>query len=294
MTPKRKLTSKTADSVRVASGLLLSIYLGVAVLSGAALALVWSPSQAGASTTVAGLEGGAALLRSIHAFSAGGLVIAALLHFAAILAGVESPAPRPGPWRWGVACFVLVVAAAFTGRILPFDEHGGVSLGMAGAFFGLRAAFPEPLGGSGAQLGGVLLAHVVAGIAAVPALLSHARPWTGQSAERGRAELGRLGAAIVAAGAFGLALAAVVARPSLGPAFVGLDVTGPVSAVWHLRWLQVLSEQHLALAQAGAAALVAFGLTTPRLAARLGWPIVRAVWIGVLIAAAGVTASTYV
>jgi ubiquinol-cytochrome c reductase cytochrome b subunit len=292
-------SSRAADAVRAATGVLMALYLGVVLLSGVGLAFVWSPEHATGSTTVAGLVGVTglpSLLRSAHAFSAEGLLVAAALHFVAILFGAEPPSSRSAAWRWGVICALVAIAATFTGRILPFDEHGGVSLDMAGAFLGL-APRPRPaLGASGASLGAALLLHVALGIGVALALVAHARPRPepGPTPAREDLGLGRAGAAIVAAGVIGLLLAVAALRPTIGPAFVGLDVTSDVSAAWYLRWLQALSERGVALARLAAVAALALGLSTPRLCARLGWPLVRVVLVAAVLVVAGITAKTYV
>ncbi|HET8725289.1 MAG TPA: cytochrome b N-terminal domain-containing protein [Anaeromyxobacteraceae bacterium] len=93
--------------------------------SGVLLLLVYEPSPERAWGTVTRLVdevpfGG--LVRNVHHWAANGLVLVALLHLLRVLYRGGHLPPRRGNWLVGVALLLLVVASAFTGYLLPWDQ----------------------------------------------------------------------------------------------------------------------------------------------------------------------------
>jgi quinol-cytochrome oxidoreductase complex cytochrome b subunit len=105
-------------------GAALVLFLLLAA-TGALLLVSYEPSPERAYGTVAALVDEVpfgAFVRNAHHWSANGLVLVAFLHLLRVLyRGAHLP-PRRGNWLVGVALLLLVVASAFTGYLLPWDQ----------------------------------------------------------------------------------------------------------------------------------------------------------------------------
>jgi quinol-cytochrome oxidoreductase complex cytochrome b subunit len=93
--------------------------------TGALLLTVYEPSPERAYGSIVRLVddvrfGG--LVRNVHHWAANGMVLVALLHLLRVLFRGALLPPRRGNWLVGVALLLLVVASAFTGYLLPWDQ----------------------------------------------------------------------------------------------------------------------------------------------------------------------------
>ncbi|MGA8890859.1 MAG: cytochrome b N-terminal domain-containing protein [Anaeromyxobacteraceae bacterium] len=100
------------------------LFLLLAV-TGALLLVVYEPSPERAYGTVARLVDEVpfgAFVRNAHHWAANGLVAVTLLHLLRVFYRGGHLPPRRGNWLVGVALLLLVVACAFTGYLLPWDQ----------------------------------------------------------------------------------------------------------------------------------------------------------------------------
>jgi quinol-cytochrome oxidoreductase complex cytochrome b subunit len=105
-------------------GAALVLFLLLAV-TGALLLVSYEPSPERAYGTVVTLVEEVrfgAFVRNIHHWAANGLVLVTFLHLLRVFYRGGHLPPRRGNWRVGVALLVLVVASAFTGYLLPWDQ----------------------------------------------------------------------------------------------------------------------------------------------------------------------------
>jgi len=118
-----------ADSLRLSrtlglGGAALILFLLLA-LSGALLLVTYEPSPERAYGTVVALVDEVhfgAFVRNAHHWAANGLVLVAFLHLLRVFYRGGYLPPRRGNWLVGVALLLLVVASAFTGYLLPWDQ----------------------------------------------------------------------------------------------------------------------------------------------------------------------------
>jgi quinol-cytochrome oxidoreductase complex cytochrome b subunit len=275
------------------SGWLALLLLALCALSGALLAWHFSPAEAGAYASVVSLEqavrGGAAL-RALHFLSTQLALGLALVHFLAVLVRRAEPRERMAVgFASGLAALGLTGLGAFSGRVLPWDQHGGLSLVMLREF--LRVGPLDPLGGlvgeAGLRVARVFLLHllgtvllgVALGVHLVAPARARLRAWLDG---RGRA----VGLTTAAALALVLAASAFMSAP-LGEPFAPAQLAGepPVAAEWYLRWLQFLSLRSLPLARVALAAALALVLAAPLYVRRLGPRGLRVLFGGALLVA---------
>jgi quinol-cytochrome oxidoreductase complex cytochrome b subunit len=284
------------------SGWLALLYLGVSAISGMLLAWHYQPSDLGAFASVVSLEQivrGGRLLRSLHFFSTQLALGLTLGHFVAVLVALraggsagaaERPAveerPRPGVgFTSGLLALVLVALSAFSGRVLPWDQHGGLSLTMFGELFRIGGHDPlrALLGEGGLRVQRVFLLHLLGSALLAIALVVHLRV-PARARLRSWLAGGRrwIGATLAALGAVGLA--ALWPAPLGEPFALGaLSSETVISAEWYLRWLQYLSIRSSPLARAVVLVALALVLAAPLYGRRLGPRGLRALWGGVLL-----------
>ena len=97
----------------------------VLAVTGALLLVVYEPSPERAFGTVVRLVDEipfGAFVRNAHHWAANGLVLVTLLHLLRVFYRGGHLPPRKGNWFVGVALLLLVVACAFTGYLLPWDQ----------------------------------------------------------------------------------------------------------------------------------------------------------------------------
>jgi len=118
-----------AASLRVSmtfglGGAALVLFLLLAV-TGALLLVAYEPSPERAYGTVTALVDEVhfgAFIRNIHYWAANGLVLVTALHLLRVFYRGGHLPPRRGNWIVGVLLLLLVVASAFTGYLLPWDQ----------------------------------------------------------------------------------------------------------------------------------------------------------------------------
>jgi quinol-cytochrome oxidoreductase complex cytochrome b subunit len=118
-----------AESLRLSrtfglGGAALVLFLLLAA-TGALLLVAYEPSPERAYGTVAALVDEVpfgAFVRNAHHWAANGLVLVALLHLLRVFYRGGHLPPRRGNWLVGVVLLLLVVASAFTGYLLPWDQ----------------------------------------------------------------------------------------------------------------------------------------------------------------------------
>ena len=125
---------------------LLFIFLSQ-VISGVFLALYYVPSADHAHTTVAYITKSVtagSFLRSLHSYGASAMVIVLLLHLSQTYLYGAYKRRRELLWLSGCVLFVLVLAMAFTGYLLPWDQRAYFATAV-----GTNAASEIPLIGDG-------------------------------------------------------------------------------------------------------------------------------------------------
>src|SRR6202166_4568470 len=141
------------------------------IITGVFLALYYVPSADHAHTTVAYITKtvtAGAFLRSLHAYGASAMVIVLLLHLSQTYIYGAYKGRREILWLSGCVLFALVLAMAFTGYLLPWDQKAYFATTV-----GTNMAADVPLigswlkrvvgGGNGVgtfEVSGVFVAHV--------------------------------------------------------------------------------------------------------------------------------------
>jgi len=270
------------------SGWLAVMFLAANALSGLWLWLNYETGTA-AYDSILSMEsvtcfGGFA--RALHYFSSHFLVAAVLIHFILLLARLgDHAAWGKGTWASGVAAGALGAAVAFSGKILPMDMHGGVSLVMLESFLpwgdvGLKGLFSD---GRGPRVGALLWMHV-AGAAVFGLLLAGHVRGAVASAEASSESIAprlRIGAGAVA-GFLLVAASALFAAP-LGCVYDERLAGVHVSAEWYLRWLQFLAESSPAALRIVPAGLLIMALVTPPACRTAGAGRVQALWMVLIL-----------
>lgn len=159
-------------------GSLTGALLLVQVLTGALLAFYYVPHPDAAYQSVLYVEQqvvAGRLVRALHYWGASFVVVAAFLHMVRVFCAGAYKAPRDANWLAGLTLLGLVVALAFTGQLLPWNQTGFWS-----AKVGIEIAASAPLVGpglkrlltGGASVGALTLSRFYALHAVVlPALL---------------------------------------------------------------------------------------------------------------------------
>jgi ubiquinol-cytochrome c reductase cytochrome b subunit len=129
-------------------GATLGFLLGVLVLTGAAMALTYSPTPDTAYRSVEYLTTTQTLgwfVRGLHYWCAGLMVVMLFAHLFRQLLVAGYKAPREGTWLVGVVMFFLVLAMSFTGYVLRWDERGIHGLRVALHMFHRVPVVGDPL-----------------------------------------------------------------------------------------------------------------------------------------------------
>jgi quinol-cytochrome oxidoreductase complex cytochrome b subunit len=101
------------------------VLFGLLAVSGMLLLVTYEPSpeRAYAAVTAAVEEARfGAFVRNAHYWAANGLVLVAFLHLLRVFYRGGHLPPRRANWLVGIALMLLVVASAFTGYLLPWDQ----------------------------------------------------------------------------------------------------------------------------------------------------------------------------
>jgi hypothetical protein len=264
------------------TGWLVVLYGMIAAISGIAPAWHYVAEPARAHASVIEFESLVSFgqwLRSVHHFSAHGAIVLLVAHFVAVLAWKCERFEEPGRWVSGVVGLGLVIALAFSGRVLPWDQHAGVSLTVAISLLGPELADPlmEQLS-SNAGLARMLWLHLAATIAVVWIASVHVEGRKGLQRLRETPGISKVGAASIVV----LLVVSVAFRAPLGAAFRNAWDAGQISSEWYVRWVELIAARSGWLARWGVFCVCALALSTPWWARRWGIARARAVWWALL------------
>jgi ubiquinol-cytochrome c reductase cytochrome b subunit len=153
---------------RHAWGAVILFALAVEFITGFFLWLGYSPGSQTAWESVYYIQNhwpGGWLLRGLHHFMADALIILLALHWMQLIISGAYKAPREVNYWVGLLLLLLVIAAATTGYLLPWDQHGywgtKVRLGYVGLTPGTGPAV-QKLAMGGADLGSYTLTRFFA------------------------------------------------------------------------------------------------------------------------------------
>jgi quinol-cytochrome oxidoreductase complex cytochrome b subunit len=157
------------------SSLVLMVLLAV---SGLLMTLVYQPTVVAAYESVVTLERDVPfgpLVRGVHYWSAQLLIVVALAHAARVLLTGGFHGARQFNWVVGVALFLLVLASAFTGYLLPWDQLSywavTISTGMLAYVPGIGSAL-QRIARGGADVGSTtMVVFYTVHTSVVPAVL---------------------------------------------------------------------------------------------------------------------------
>ena len=126
--------------------------LGVQFATGFLLLTAYAPTPDHAWASVAWIERkipAGALVRGLHSWAASAVVVVALLHLARVFYHGAYKRPRKENWWIGLLLLLVILAFAFTGYLLPWDQKG-----YWATLVGIRIASQPPI--VGAQMGRLL------------------------------------------------------------------------------------------------------------------------------------------
>jgi len=164
-------------------GSALVVLFALQGLSGASLALFYSPSATDAWASVHFIQHHVLLgwlARGLHHHGASAMVLVAALHLLQTLWSGAYRAPRELSWLTGLALLLSVLTLALTGYLLPWDQKGYWATRVATSIVGLAPGLGAPLqriAQGGASYGNLTLtrfyaAHVILLPALVTALVA--------------------------------------------------------------------------------------------------------------------------
>jgi ubiquinol-cytochrome c reductase cytochrome b subunit len=119
----KKLPSNLGWSATLGS--LCAILFGVMAISGMFLAMYYSPSPDKAYQSIEYIMTEVplgSLLRGIHHWGAGAMVLAVFVHLLSVFFSGSFKAPRELTWILGVCLFLVTLGLGFTGYLLPWDQ----------------------------------------------------------------------------------------------------------------------------------------------------------------------------
>ncbi len=131
-----------ARAAYVFGSALLALAL-VQLVTGLGLALYYTPSEAGAWSSVFWIQTQVTLgwlLRGLHHHGASAAVVVAALHLGQALSFGAYRRPRELTWMLGVLLLLLLLAFALTGYLLPWDQRGYWATRVATSMIGTAPA----------------------------------------------------------------------------------------------------------------------------------------------------------
>ena len=160
------------------TGSVVLFLLAVQLLTGVLLAIFYSPSPGDAYDSIRFIMERVTfgrVLRGLHFFGASFIVIAAIVHMSRVVLLGSYKKPRELNWMVGVLLFLIILAFALTGYLLPWDQKAywatTVTLNIAGSV-PLVGDFLSRLLKGGADLGALtLLRWYAAHVFLLPACL---------------------------------------------------------------------------------------------------------------------------
>ncbi len=115
------------------------------IVSGILMMMFYVPHPEAAYKSIAFVEGGllaGSLIRALHYWGASFIVVALFFHMVRVFLSGAYQKPREGVWLLGVALFGIILALAFTGQLLPFNNAGywaanvGIEIGSSAPIVG--------------------------------------------------------------------------------------------------------------------------------------------------------------
>jgi ubiquinol-cytochrome c reductase cytochrome b subunit len=116
------------------TGSVLLLLLGVQFVTGVGLSMYYVPTPAMAYDSVQFISRNLTLgwvLRGLHFWGASFIVVAAGVHLLRVFVFGSHKAPREVTWITGVVLFLLILAFALSGYLLPWDQKRIASLQRA-------------------------------------------------------------------------------------------------------------------------------------------------------------------
>src|SRR4029453_17021508 len=147
------------------------------VITGVFLALYYVPSADHPHTTVAHSVkevSSGSFVRSIHVYGSSAIIIVLLLHMAQTILFGSYKGPRHLLWLSGCVLFVLMLAMAFTGYLLPWDQKAYFATAVSTNIFVLPVIGPwiKAFVRGGNELGTLTISRFfVAHVFVLPALI---------------------------------------------------------------------------------------------------------------------------
>jgi ubiquinol-cytochrome c reductase cytochrome b subunit len=160
-------------------GSVLLAALTLQAVTGVLLSLTYAPTPDHAHDSVRYVEQSVragAFLRGLHYYGASLIVIAAALHIARVVIFGAYKAPRELTWLTGLALFLVILAFALTGYLLPWDQRAYwatvVTINIA-ALTPLAGEFIAGLMRGGPEIGALTLTRwYAAHVTVLPAILA--------------------------------------------------------------------------------------------------------------------------
>ena len=115
------------------------------IVSGILMMMFYVPHPEAAYKSIAFVEDGlfgGSLIRALHYWGASFIVVALFAHMVRVFLSGAYRKPREGVWLLGVALLGIVLALAFTGQLLPFNNAGywaanvGIEIGSSAPVLG--------------------------------------------------------------------------------------------------------------------------------------------------------------
>ncbi|MEO8131060.1 MAG: cytochrome b N-terminal domain-containing protein [Bryobacteraceae bacterium] len=125
-----------------------TVLLGLQVITGILLALVYIPSASEAWNSLQFLNHNITLgwfLRAVHGWGSNFMIAIVLIHMAQVFLFGAYKFPRELTWIVGVFLLLLTLGMAFTGQVLRFDQDAYWGLGIGASITSRVPAFGAPL-----------------------------------------------------------------------------------------------------------------------------------------------------
>jgi quinol-cytochrome oxidoreductase complex cytochrome b subunit len=136
-------------------GGLLLLLAAVLAVTGVLLIFVYTPSPDAAYQSMVALQtevNFGNLIRNLHHWSGNLMVVVAVLHLLRVFYTAGFSRPREFNWAMGIALLLLIVAANFTGYLLPWDQLAYWAVTVGTSLLDYLPLVGEPL--TGLLLGG--------------------------------------------------------------------------------------------------------------------------------------------
>jgi ubiquinol-cytochrome c reductase cytochrome b subunit len=120
-------------------GFFSTLFLIIEVATGILLMVVYTPTPAAAYQSILGLAviPFGQLFRDLHRLGGDLLVFVAFLHLLRVAVGGAYKGPRQYTWLTGILLFLLLMALAFSGYLLPWDQLSYWAVTVGTSLFGV-------------------------------------------------------------------------------------------------------------------------------------------------------------